>query len=181
MHQNLQNSIALLTRTPVALNSLVRDLPEEWTHRNEGDNSWSVFDILGHLVHGERTNWMARTKIILQFGDARPFDRFDRFAQQRESEGKTLPQLLDEFAQLRSQNLSELHALNLTPMELEKRGKHPALGTVRLSELLATWVAHDLTHLHQISRVMAYQYRQSVGPWIKFLGVLQCAGHSAQS
>jgi uncharacterized damage-inducible protein DinB len=181
MEHNLQNSIALLTRTPSALNSLVRDLPEEWTHRNEGENTWSVFDILGHLNHGERAEWMARTKIIVQFGESRPFDRFDRFAQQRESQGKTLPQLLDEFAQLRSQNLNELRALNLKPEDLQKRGRHPALGTVTLSELLATWAAHDLTHLHQISRVMAYQYRQSVGPWSKFLGVLQCAGHSAQA
>jgi hypothetical protein len=181
MEHNLQNSIALLARTPAALNSLVRDLPEEWTFRNEGENTWSVFDILGHLNHGERTDWMARAKIILQFGDSRPFDRFDRFAQQRESEGKSLPQLLDEFALLRSQNLSELRALNLKPEDLQKRGKHPALGTVTLSELLATWAAHDLTHLHQVSRVMAYQYRQSVGPWTKFLGVLQCSGHSAQA
>jgi hypothetical protein len=181
MEHNLQNSIALLTRTPSALNCLVRDLPKEWTFRNEGENSWSVFDIVGHLNHGERTDWMARAKIILQFGESRPFDRFDRFAQQRESQGKSLPQLLDEFALLRSQNLSELRSLNLKPEDLQKRGKHPALGTVTLSELLATWAAHDLTHLHQISRVMAYQYRQSVGPWTKFLGVLQCAGHSAQA
>jgi uncharacterized damage-inducible protein DinB len=180
MEHNLQNSIALLSRTPAALNTLVRDLPEEWTHRDEGENSWSVFDIVGHLIHGERTDWMARTKIILQFGESRPFDRFDRFAQQRESRGKSLPQLLDEFALLRSQNLSELRALNLKPEDLQKRGKHPALGTVSLSELLATWAAHDLTHLHQISRVMAYQYRQTVGPWTKFLGVMQCAGHSSQ-
>jgi hypothetical protein len=180
MEHNLQNSIALLTRTPAALNTLVRDLPEEWTFRNEGENTWSVFDIVGHLIHGERTDWMARTRIILQFGETKPFDRFDRWAQQRESEGKSLPQLLDDFAQLRSQNLSELRALNLKPEDLQKRGQHPALGTVTLSELLATWSAHDLTHLHQISRVMAYQYRASVGPWVKFLGVLQCAGHSAQ-
>ncbi len=180
MEHNLQNSIALLTRTPAAINILVRDLPEEWTFRNEGENTWSVFDIVGHLIHGERTDWMARTRIILQFGETKPFDRFDRWAQQRESEGKSLPQLLDDFAQLRSHNLSELRALNLKPEDLRKRGTHPALGTVALSELLATWAAHDLTHLHQISRVMAYQYRTSVGPWVKFLGVLQCAGHSAQ-
>jgi DinB superfamily len=180
MEHNLQNSIALLTRTPVALNTLLRDLPEEWTFRNEGENTWNVFEIVGHLIHGERTDWMARTRIILQFGETKPFDRFDRWAQQRESAGKSLPQLLDDFAQLRSLNLTELSALKLKPEDLEKRGKHPALGTVTLSELLATWAAHDLTHLHQISRVMAYQYRASVGPWVKFLGVLQCAGHSAQ-
>lgn len=158
----------------------MRDLPEEWTLRNEDENTWSVFDIVGHLIHGERTDWMARTRIILQFGETKPFDRFDRWAQERESQGKSLPQLLDDFARLRSQNLGELCALNLKPEDLQKRGKHPALGTVTLSELLATWAAHDLTHLHQISRVMAHQYRASVGPWVKFLGVLQCKGHSAQ-
>jgi len=179
MAHNLQNSIILLDRTPAALNTLLRDLPEEWTFPNEGANTWSVFDVIGHLIHGERTDWMIRARIILQSGESRPFDRFDRFAQERESQGKTLPQLLDEFALLRSQNLAELRALNLQAEDLQKRGKHPALGTVTLSQLLATWAAHDLTHVHQISRIMAYQYRDAVGPWCKFLGVLQCAGHSA--
>lgn len=179
MAHNLQNSIILLDRTPAALNTLLRDLPEEWTFPNEGANTWSVFDVIGHLIHGERTDWMIRARIILQSGESRPFDRFDRFAQERESQGKTLPQLLDEFALLRSQNLAELRALNLQAEDLQKRGKHPALGTVTLSQLLATWAAHDLTHVHQISRIMAYQYRDAVGPWRKFLGVLQCAGHSA--
>jgi len=179
MEHNLQHSIILLARTPAALNTLLRDLPEEWTFPNEGANTWSVFDVIGHLIHGERTDWMIRARIILQSGESRPFDRFDRFAQERESQGKTLPQLLDEFALLRSQNLAELRALNLQAEDLQKRGKHPALGTVTLSQLLATWAAHDLTHVHQISRIMAYQYRDAVGPWCKFLGVLQCAGHSA--
>ena len=179
MAHNLQNSIILLDRTPAALNTLLRDLPEEWTFPNEGANTWSVFDVIGHLIHGERTDWMIRARIILQSAESRPFDRFDRFAQERESQGKTLPQLLDEFALLRSQNLAELRALNLQAEDLQKRGKHPALGTVTLSQLLATWAAHDLTHVHQISRIMAYQYRDAVGPWCKFLGVLQCAGHSA--
>ena len=179
MEHNLQHSIILLARTPAALNTLLRDLPEEWTFPNEGANTWSVFDVIGHLIHGERTDWMIRARIILQSGESRPFDRFDRFAQERESQGKTLPQLLDEFALLRSQNLAELRALNLQAEDLQKRGKHPALGTVTLSQLLATWAAHDLTHVHQISRIMAYQYRDAVGPWRKFLGVLQCAGHSA--
>ena len=179
MEHNLQHSIILLARTPAALNTLLRDLPEEWTFANEGANTWSVFDVIGHLIHGERTDWMIRARIILQSGESRPFDRFDRFAQERESQGKTLPRLLDEFALLRSQNLAELRALNLQAEDLQKRGKHPALGTVTLSQLLATWAAHDLTHVHQISRIMAYQYRDAVGPWCKFLGVLQCAGHSA--
>jgi hypothetical protein len=175
----LPDSIALLARTPAALNALLRDLPETWTFRNEGENTWSVFDVVGHLNHGERTDWMPRARMILQFGEARPFEPFDREAQGRESQGKSLGQLLDEFASLRSENLQELRALNLKPEDLARRGRHPALGVVTLSELLATWAAHDLTHLHQISRVMAYQYREAVGPWTRYLGVMQCAGHSA--
>jgi len=176
---NLQHTLSLLTRTPVALDALLRDLPETWTFRNEGENTWSAFDVVGHLIHGERTDWMVRTKVILQFGEDQPFERFDRWAQVRESQGKSLGQLLDEFARLRSENLDELRALNLRPEDLERRGRHPVLGVVTLSELLATWAAHDLTHLHQISRIMAYQYREAVGPWTQFLGVMQCAGHSS--
>ena len=176
---NLQHTLSLLTRTPVALDALLRDLPETWTFRNEGENTWSAFDVVGHLIHGERTDWMVRTKVILQFGEDQPFERFDRWAQVRESQGKSLGQLLDEFARLRSENLDELRALNLRPEDLERRGRHPVLGVVTLSELLATWAAHDLTHLHQISRIMAHQYREAVGPWTQFLGVMQCAGHSS--
>jgi len=179
MDHNLNDTIALLTRTPAALNSLLRDLPEMWTLRNEGDKTWSAFDIVGHLIHGERTDWMPRARIILQFGDTRPFDPFDRWAQERESQGKSLDQLLDEFARLRSENLDALRAMNLQPADFERHGRHPALGVVTLSELLATWVAHDLTHLHQISRVMAHQYREAVGPWGEYLGVMHCAGHSS--
>jgi DinB superfamily len=179
MKHNLQHTISLLTRTPAALDALLRDLPEAWTLQNEGENTWSAFDVVGHLIHGERTDWMVRTKVILQFGEAQPFERFDRWAQMRESQGKSLGQLLDEFARLRSENLDELRALNLRPEDLERRGRHPVLGTVTLSQLLATWAAHDLTHLHQISRIMAHQYREAVGPWTQFLGVMQCAGHSS--
>ena len=179
MQHNLQDTISLLARTPAALNALLRDLPETWTLRNEGGETWSAFDILGHLIHGERTDWMPRARMILQFGEAKTFEPFDRWGQERESKGKSLAQLLDEFARLRSENLAELRALNLRQEQLERRGKHPALGVVTLSELLATWAAHDLTHLHQISRVMAHQYREAVGPWSAYLGVLQCAGHSS--
>lgn len=179
MNHQLPDSIALLARTPTALNALLRDLPETWTFRNEGENTWSVFDVVGHLNHGERTDWIPRARTILQFGEAKPFEPFDREAQGRESQGKSLGQLLDEFATLRSENLEELRAMNLKPDDLARRGRHPALGAVTLAELLATWAAHDLTHLHQISRVMAYQYREAVGPWTRFLGVMQCAGHSA--
>lgn len=178
MAQNLQQTIALLNRTPAVLNTLLRDLPEAWTHRDEGEKSWTAYDVVGHLIHGEQTDWIARMNRILQFGESKAFDRFDRFAQEKESAGKTLNQLLDEFAQLRAQNLQTVQKLNLQPQQLQLRGKHPVLGTVTLSNLLATWAAHDLTHLHQLSRIMAHQYREEVGPWTKFLGVMQCKGHS---
>jgi uncharacterized damage-inducible protein DinB len=179
MKHDLSQSIALLARTPATLNSLLRDLPDAWTSTNEGENTWSAFDVVGHLVHGERTDWMPRAKRLLEFGESKAFDPFDRFAQTRESQGKSLAQLLDEFATLRTDNLTQLRALNLQPEDFQRRGRHPALGGVTLSELLATWAAHDLTHLHQISRIMAYQYRAAVGPWSKFLGVMHCTGHSA--
>ena len=179
MQHNLQHTISLLARTPATLDALLRDLPEEWTMRNEGGNTFNAFDVIGHLIQGERADWMPRAKRILQFGESRAFDRFDRRAQERDSQGKSLPQLLDEFARLRAENLVALRALNLTEQDLNRRGLHPELGTVTLSQLLATWAAHDLTHLHQISRIMAHQYREAVGPWTAYLGVMQCAGHSA--
>lgn len=179
MEHNLEYTIALLARTPIALNALLRDLPEGWTSRNEGEDTWSAFDVVGHLIHGERTDWMPRAKIILLSGETRPFDPFDRWGHVRESQGKSLGQLLDEFARLRTENLVELRAWKLRQEDLERRGQHPSLGVVTLSELLATWATHDLTHLHQVSRVMAHQYRESVGPWRAYLGVLRCAGHSA--
>jgi len=179
MEPNLEHTLSLLARTPAALNALLRDLPEAWTLRNEGENTWSAYDIVGHLIHGERTDWMPRARMILEFGETRAFEPFDRWAQARESEGKSLGQLLDDFARLRSENLGALRALNLRPEDFGRRGRHPELGVVTLSELLATWAAHDLTHLHQVSRVMAHQYREAVGPWSDYLGVLKCAGHSS--
>lgn len=176
---NLAVTIALLDRTPATLDAFLRDLPETWTLTNEGGDSWTAFDIVGHLIHGERTDWMPRTRMILQSGDAATFERFDRLGHVKESEGKSLAQLLDEFARLRSENLSELRALNLEDDDLERRGRHPALGVVTLSQLLATWAAHDLSHLHQLTRVMAHQYREAVGPWTAYLGVMQCEGHSS--
>jgi len=176
---SLTDAIALLTRTPVILNVLLRGLPDIWVLSSEGKDTWSAFDIVGHLNSAERHDWMPRVKTILQSGEARPFDPFDRFAQKRESKGKSLEQLLDDFSRLRSESLAVLQALNLQSADLERRGKHPALGAVTLSELLATWAVHDLTHLHQLSRVMAYQYRDAVGPWSAYLGVLKCSGHGA--
>ena len=179
MEQKLQESLALLARTPAVLDVLLRDLPEAWTLQNEGENTWSAFDVVGHLIHCERTDWMPRVKMILQFGESQTFAPFDRWGHVQESRGKSLGQRLDEFGRLRSENLSELRSLNLRPEDLDRRGRHPAFGPVTLSALLATWAAHDLTHLHQISRVMAHQYREAVGPWSVYLGVLQCAGHSS--
>ena len=179
MEHILKHTMSLLARTPAVLNALLRDLPETWTLRNEGENTWSAFDIVGHLIHGERTDWMPRARMILEQGESRAFDPFDRLAQERESQGKSLPQLLDEFAQLRSENLDALRTMNLQTQDLDRRGRHPALGVVTLSQLLATWAVHDLTHLHQLARVMAHQYREEVGPWSAYLGVLHCQGHSS--
>ncbi|PYV82535.1 MAG: hypothetical protein DMG93_11535 [Acidobacteria bacterium] len=178
MAHNLEHTIAVLSRTPSTMNAMLRDLPEEWIHRNEGDGTFSAFDVIGHLIHGDRTDWIPRARIILEHGDTKPFEKFDRLAQVRESKGKSLPQLLDDFARIRAEKLDELRALNLKPQDFERRGRHPALGIVTLSQLLATWAVHDLTHLHQISRVMAHQYREVVGPWTRYLGVMHCNGHS---
>lgn len=183
MNFNLTEATAVLTRTPAALDALLRGLPDAWALSNEGSidgkPSWSAYDIVGHLIVGERTDWMARARIILEQGEARPFDKFDRLAQFKDGLSRPLGDLLDDFARLRAENLNALLALNLKPEDLNRRGTHPALGTVTLSQLLATWVAHDLTHLHQLSRVLAHQYREAVGPWSAYLGVLQCNGHSA--
>jgi hypothetical protein len=179
MEQNLENTFALLKRTPGALDALLRGLPDAWTMRNEGEKTFTVYDVMGHLIHGERADWMARAKMILEFGETRTFERFDRMAHVKESAGKPLGELLEEFARLRAENLREVRGWNLRSADLEKRGRHPGFGVVTLSELLATWAAHDMTHLHQISRIMAHQYRELVGPWSLYLGVMQCAGHSA--
>jgi len=178
MAHNFDHTISLLARTPAALDALLRDLPEAWTSRNEGENTWSAIDIVAHLIQAERADWVPRVKIILEFGETKAFTPFDRLGHAREIQGKSMGPLLDEFAGLRSENLAELGRLNLRPEDLERRGRHPSLGTVTLSQLLATWAGHDLTHLHQISRVMAYQYRETVGPWRRYLGVLDCHGHS---
>lgn len=179
MEQNLAHTISLLARTPAALNALLRGLPDDWTVHNEGGETWSPIQIVGHLIHADRTDWIPRAKWILEVGESQPFPPFDREGQNREIPGKSLPALLDEFARARFESLEQLRALNLQPADLQRRGRHPAFGAVTLSQLLATWAAHDLTHLHQLSRVMAHQYREAVGPWIGFLGVLHCTGHSS--
>jgi hypothetical protein len=178
MSQDLQQTIALLTRTPAVLDALLRDMPDAWTMSNEGEDTWSAFDVVGHLIMADRTNWIPRAQMILESGDSRPFPAFDRTKHRKEIEGKSLSELLDTFARVRSESLDQLRALDLKPADLERRGQHPALGTVTLGHLLATWATHDLTHLHQIVRVMGYQYRDEVGTFRKFLGVLKCSGHS---
>lgn len=179
MSHDLRQTIALLAHTPATLNSLLRDLPDKWTLQNEGEGTWSAFDVVAHLIYCEHANFLPRTKIILEFGEARGFEPFDRWGHVKESHGKSLTQVLDEFSQLRTENIGELQKLKLGEEDLRRQGRHATFGTITLSELLATWAAHDLNHLHQISRVMAHQYRENVGPWSKFLGVMQCDGHSA--
>ena len=178
MPPDLQQTISLLTRTPATLNALLRDLPDSWTRHNEGPNTWTPPEIVAHLIHGELTDWMPRTRRILESGDTRPFDPFDRQGNIELTRNQPLPQLLDEFAHARTESLVQLRALNLQPADFALQGQHPALGPVTLSQLLATWAIHDLTHLHQLSRVLAHQYRNAVGPWSAYLGVLSCDGHS---
>jgi hypothetical protein len=168
----IKEATAVLARTPSALNALLRGLPEGWIAAHEGGETWSPFDVIGHLIHGERTDWLPRARIILERGDTRAFDKFDRFAQLRVSQGRTLPELLDEFASLRATNLRELEALALTDADLDRRGLHPELGPVTMRQLLATWVAHDLDHIVQISRVLARQYSDEVGPWKAYLRII---------
>lgn len=176
---DLDQAIAVLSRTPAAYDALLRGLPDAWVRGNEGGDTWSAYDIVGHLVNLERTDFMSRLRHILEHGDSLPFDRVDRFAQMTEGQEQSLEQRLDDFARLRRDNLAALRALNLQPADFARMGTHPALGPVTLANLLASWAVHDLTHLHQLSRVMARHYSDAIGPWNKFMGVLQCNGHSA--
>jgi len=168
----MDEAVAILARTPATLDAMLRSLPEGWIRAHEGADTWSPFDVIGHLIHGERTDWMPRARIILEHGETRPFDKFDRFAQFAASEGRTLASLLDDFAALRRDNLRDLVALRLTEADLDRRGRHPELGVVTLRALLATWVAHDLDHVVQISRVLARQYSDVVGPWRAYLRII---------
>jgi len=168
----MEEAVAILARTPATLDAQLRGLPDGWIAAHEGGSTWSPFDVIGHLIHGERTDWLPRARIILAHGDARPFDRFDRFAQFAGSEGRTLADLLDEFAALRQDNLHELSVLRLADADLDRCGRHPELGVVTLRQLLATWVAHDLDHVVQIARAMARQYSDQVGPWRAYLRII---------
>lgn len=172
---DLKEATAVLARTPAALDALLGGLPEAWIRANEGPETWSVFDVIGHLAHGERTDWIPRVEHLLAHGEAQPFPPFDRFAQLRESEGKSLPMLLGEFAVLRTASLRRLEELDLRTADLERRGCHPAFGPVTLGQLLATWVTHDLDHVAQIARVMARRNTEAVGPWREYLRIVRDA------
>jgi hypothetical protein len=169
---DLDEGTAVLARTPATLDALLRGLPDGWIHAHEGGETWSPFDVIGHLIHGEQTDWLARVRIILEHGEARPFDKFNRLAQFDASQGRSMDALLDEFAALRQANLRELASLGLGPADLARTGTHPAFGRVTLGQLLATWVAHDLDHVVQVSRVIARQYSDEVGPWRAYLRVI---------
>ena len=168
----LARSIEILERTPATLKSLLGGLSDKWIYENEGDESWSPFINVGHLIHGEKTDWIPRIRIILQHGESRPFDPFDRFAQFSETKNKNLNELLEEFQALREKNIQALNEMDIKEKDLSKTGIHPDLGRVTLKQLIATWVVHDLGHIRQIARVMAKQYKVDVGPWEKYLPVL---------
>lgn len=173
MKFKLDDAIQLLRSTPDTLWVMLAGLPEEWTSSNEGPETWSPFDVVGHLIHGEKTDWIPRTRIILEHGEAKVFEPFDRFAQFEDSKGKSLAELIDEFADLRAENLETLERMELTAKDMERPGQHPEFGKVTLGQLLATWATHDLSHIAQISRVMAKQYQDEVGPWSAYIRVMK--------
>ena len=172
MEFDLTSGTAILERSPRVLRALLGGLDERWTAENEGPATWSPYDVVGHLIHGERTDWIPRARIIIEQGPERRFAPFDRFAQFRESEGKPLDDLLDEFARLRAESLETLARWRLTDAQLSLEGEHPEFGAVALRQLLSTWVAHDLSHISQITRVMTKRYREAVGPWRAYLPVM---------
>jgi uncharacterized damage-inducible protein DinB len=172
MNFSISDALPMLRSTPAVLRAWLSELPESWTTATEGPGTWSAYDIVGHLIHGERTDWIPRTELLLTHGESRPFTPFDRFAQFTASQGRSLHELLDQFAELRTANLGRLESLPLTTADFERKGLHPELGPVTLAQLLATWVAHDLNHLSQIARVMGGQYAGAVGPWRAYLPLL---------
>jgi uncharacterized damage-inducible protein DinB len=163
MKYSIAGAIAILERTPAVCSSLLAGLSDDWVMNNEGPDTFSPYDVIGHLIHGEKTDWIARAK---------PFVPWNRFAQYEESKGKSLQQLLDEFARVRKENMNWFSSLKLTEKDLDKTGIHPVLGEVTLRHLLSTWVVHDLTHIAQITRVMAKQYKDEMGPWPEFFRIL---------
>ena len=172
MKYSTKEATQVLERTPLVLRSLLSGLADGWIMNNEGPDTFSPYDVMGHLIHGEKTDWVTRAKIILAFGISKPFTPWDRFAQYEESKGKDLDQLLDEFEAVRKENMQWFNSLNLSEADLDKTGMHPKLGEITLRNLLSTWVVHDLTHIAQITRVMAKQYKEEMGPWPEFFRIL---------
>lgn len=169
---DLPEAVRVLQRTPGALRGLLDGLGPQWTHARYGEGTFSPFDVVGHLIHGDRTNWMARVRHLLACGESAPFPPFDRFAMYALNEGRSMGELLVEFAKVRDASLAELRTLDLTPADFGRCSTHPELGRVTLGQLLATWVVHDLAHIRQIATAMAYQYRDDVGPWAAYLSIL---------
>ena len=169
----IDKAIEILERTPLAIETLLKGISEEWLKNNEGENTWSPYTIVGHLIHGEKTDWIPRAKIMLSDSQNKTFEPFDRFAQMRENQDKSIDELLAEFKHLRKENLQELKSLQINNSKLSSKGIHPELGEVSLQELLSTWVVHDLGHISQITRVMAKQYKNEVGAWEAYLGILK--------
>jgi hypothetical protein len=174
MDQNeLELAIELLGRTPTILKKWLANLPIEWSQYKNSEESWSAFDIIGHFIHGEKTDWIPRAQLMLGKEGIKEFEPFDRFAQYEVSKGKTMENLLDEFASLRENNLDILRGLDLQLEDFELQGKHPELGIVTLRQLISTWVVHDMDHLSQIAQGLAQRYKKEVGPWREYLGVLK--------
>ena len=173
MEVKLDEAMVLLERTPKVLREMLTGLSTNWLSNNEGEKTWSPYDVIGHLIQGERTDWILRARIILAEGEGKPFEPFNRYAQFDEDKTRTIEELLKTFEELRSKNIENLKEMGLREEDLEKKGKHPELGIVTLKELLATWVAHDLDHIVQITRTMAKQYKGAVGPWQAYLSVMK--------
>lgn len=172
MSFDLAQATQILERTPEVVRRLLAGLDDDWIRANEGPDTWSPYDVVGHLIHGDRTDWIERARRILEHGTEMPFDYFDRFAQEKASRGKTLDQLLDEFDEVRRDSLAALAGFDLGEEDFAREGVHPSLGRVTLGELLATWVAHDLGHIAQISRVMAKRYAGEIGPWVEYIPIV---------
>jgi len=168
----LDETLSLLERTPATLRALLDGLPESWLDADEGPETFSARDVLGHLILGERTDWAPRLRIILEHGESRTFEPFDRFGFREIVAGRSIGALLDELQNARAESLRQLRDTGLTPADLERRGRHPELGTVTLGQLLATWVVHDLGHLRQVARVLAKHHASAVGPWRAYLSIL---------
>lgn len=172
MKYDLNRSYEILDRTPSVLRSILEGVSDEWTMNNEGPETFSPYDVVGHLIHGEKTDWPDRIKMIIEYGTAKTFIPYDRFAMFDESKNKSLDNLLEEFEILRNKNMRWFRSLQLTERDLDKKGIHPKFGEVSLRQLLSTWVIHDLTHISQITRVMAKQYKEEMGPWVEFFRIM---------